>query len=136
LAIGIDPIAEAISVFEKISVLSRHQWTMASTASIAILLIHTLIQDVFQTSSFANSTWYVLIEPKGLAICEPILKTYCDLIQVELLTPDIDPKEKKLLLRVDMERNAFGVFKPNDLYSKGGIAQKPKSPSKSTSAPF
>lgn len=53
LAIGLDPIAEAVAVFERFAYKGRHQWQMPSTASIAIVLLHTLLRDVFSSPEYS-----------------------------------------------------------------------------------
>ena len=62
----------------------------------------------------------VIIETNDFINSEPILKTYCELIEVEIIN-DIDfPKcHKNFLIKIDFEKNAFAVFKPVELFQKG-----------------
>lgn len=70
--------------------------------------------DVFASKQFNDTPWALLVEPPEYVACEPILRTYCDLVQVEIVTAETT--EKKTILKVDFERNAFGVYKPDDMF--------------------
>jgi hypothetical protein len=79
LAIGIDPVAEAVCVFEKLGQ-SRPKWTMPSTASIAIVILHTLLTDVYPGM---KRSWHVVVQPSGYVVCEPMFRFYCELMQIK-----------------------------------------------------
>ena len=52
LAIGIDPTAEGICIFEKICVNKKLKWMMTSPSSIAIVLLHTFIHELFNSQTY------------------------------------------------------------------------------------
>ena len=91
---------------------------MASSASIAVILLHLLLDEVLpknETQTQESRQWHILIQPKRAILCEPILQKYCDMRSVKVLQ-DVnqmkDAKESLLLMAVDLEKSSFAIFKP------------------------
>ena len=89
---------------------------MASPVSITIILLHLLLDEVLpKNETDRDCQWHIFIRPYNAIICEPILQKYCDLRSIKVLqdiTQVKEERESRLLMTVDLERNAFAIFKP------------------------
>ena len=116
-AMAIDPIAESIGVYEVVKSQGLRRWQMASPASIAITLLHLLLDEVLpKNETDRDCQWHIFIRPRNAILCEPVLQKYCDMRSVKVLHDASQmrdhSRESRLLMTVDLERGAFAVFKP------------------------
>ena len=117
-ALSIDPIAESLAAFELIKDSETQRWIMASPVSIAIILLHLMLDDVLpktETSQKESMQWHIIIQPKQAILCENILLKYCQMRSVKVIHDKSqmrDTQDSMLLMAVNLERSSFALYKP------------------------
>ena len=89
---------------------------MASPVSIAIILLHLLLDYVLPKADIKESMqWHIIVQPKNSVVCESILLKYCQMRSVKVVHDKSqlkDTHESMLLMAFNLETNAFAMYKP------------------------